>query len=54
MMERYAKHPAIIGYQVDNELETRGINNRDYFIGFRNYIKTNSAATSTCSQKNGA
>jgi beta-galactosidase len=39
MMERYAKHPAIIGYQVDNELETRGINNRDYFIGFRNYIK---------------
>ena len=39
MMERYAKHPAVIGYQVDNELETRGINNRDYFIGFRNYIK---------------
>ncbi len=39
MLERYAKHPAIIGYQVDNELEARGINNRDYFIGFRNYVK---------------
>ena len=39
MMERYAKHPAVIGYQVDNELESRGVNNRDYFIGFRNYIK---------------
>ncbi len=39
MMERYASHPAIIGYQVDNELEARGINNRDYFIGFRNHVK---------------
>ncbi|MDH6303429.1 beta-galactosidase [Parabacteroides sp. PF5-5] len=39
MMERYAKHPAIIGYQVDNEIEARGINNRDYFVGFRNYMK---------------
>ena len=39
MMERYAKHPAIIGYQVDNETEARGVNNRDYFIGFRNYVK---------------
>ena len=39
MLERYAKHPAIIGYQVDNETEARGVNNRDYFIGFRNYIK---------------
>ena len=39
MMEHFAKHPAIIGYQVDNEVEPRGINNRDYFIGFRNYIK---------------
>ncbi|WP_320167746.1 beta-galactosidase [Mangrovibacterium marinum] len=39
MMEHFAKHPAIIGYQVDNEVEARGINNRDYFIGFRNYIK---------------
>ncbi len=39
MMDHYAKHPAIIGYQVDNEVEPRGINNRDYFVGFRNYIK---------------
>lgn len=39
LMERYASHPAIIGYQVDNELEARGVNNRDYFIGFRNYVK---------------
>lgn len=39
LMERYAKHPGVIGYQVDNETEARGINNRDYFIGFRNYIK---------------
>lgn len=39
MMERYAKHPAIIGYQVDNETEARGLNNRDYFVGFRNYVK---------------
>ena len=39
MMERYANHPAIIGYQVDNEVEARGVNNRDYFVGFRNYVK---------------
>lgn len=39
MMERYAQHPAIIGYQVDNETEARGVNNKDYFIGFKNYIK---------------
>jgi beta-galactosidase len=39
MMAHYAKHPAIIGYQVDNEVEARGVNNRDYFVGFRRYIK---------------
>lgn len=39
LMARYAQHPAIIGYQVDNETEARGVNNRDYFFGFRNYIK---------------
>ena len=37
MLERYAQHPAVIGYQVDNETEARGVNNRDYFFGFRNY-----------------
>ncbi len=40
MMEHYAKHPAIIGYQVDNEVEARRIDNQDYFEGFRDYIKT--------------
>ena len=39
MMDRYASHPAVIGYQVDNETLARGINNQDFFIGFRNYIK---------------
>ena len=39
MMERYANNPAVIGYQVDNECEARGINNHDYFVGFRNYMK---------------
>ena len=39
MMEHFAKHPAIIGYQVDNEVEARGIDNPDYFEGFRNYIR---------------
>ena len=39
MMEHYAKNPAIIGYQVDNECEARGINNHDYFDGFRNHLK---------------
>jgi len=39
MMEHYAQHPGIIGYQVDNEVEARGVNNHDYFVGFRNYVK---------------
>lgn len=39
MMEHFAGHPAIIGYQVDNEVEARKIDNRDYFEGFRDYIK---------------
>ena len=40
MMEHFAQHPAIIGYQVDNEVEARNIDNPDYFEGFRDYIKT--------------
>lgn len=40
MMKHYAQHPAIIGYQVDNEVEARGIDNPDYFEGFRDYIKS--------------
>lgn len=39
MMEHYANHPGIIGYQLDNEVEARGVNNHDYFVGFRNYVK---------------
>lgn len=39
MVEHYAQHPAIIGYQVDNEVEARGVNNYDYFVGFRNHVK---------------
>ena len=40
MMEHFAKNPAIIGYQVDNEVEARNIDNEDYFLGFRDYIKS--------------
>ena len=39
MMEHFAQHPAIIGYQVDNEVEGRKIDNPDYFEGFRDFIK---------------
>jgi beta-galactosidase len=39
MMEHYAKHPTIIGYQVDNETTARGVNNSDYQVGFVNYLK---------------
>ncbi|MBR1488615.1 MAG: beta-galactosidase [Bacteroidales bacterium] len=39
MMEYFAQHPAVIGYQVDNEVEARKIDNRDYFEGFRDYIR---------------
>lgn len=39
LMEHYAQHPAIIGFQVDNEVEGRMIDNQDFFEGFRDYIK---------------
>src|SRR4030043_1582296 len=39
LMERYAGHPAIIGYQVDNETGTYGAANFDYFRGFVDYLK---------------
>lgn len=39
MMEHFAPHPAIIGYQVDNEVEGRRIDNKDYFEGFRDWIR---------------
>lgn len=39
MMEHYAKHPAIIGFQVDNETTTYGAANFNFFRGFVNYMK---------------
>ncbi len=39
MMQQYAKHPAIIGFQVDNETTSRNVNNYDAFVGFVNYVK---------------
>lgn len=41
MMEHFAQHPAVIGYQVDNEVEAREIDNEDYFEGFKEYIREN-------------
>lgn len=39
MMEHYADHPGIIGYQVDNETSSRGVNNYDFQVSFVNYLK---------------
>jgi len=39
MMEHYAQHPAIVGFQVDNETLTRGVNNDNYQVNFVNYLK---------------
>jgi beta-galactosidase len=39
MMEHYAQHPAIIGYQVDNETTSYGVNNYNFHVSFVNYIK---------------
>ncbi len=39
LMEHYAQHPGIIGYQVDNETTSRGVNNYDFQVGFVNYLK---------------
>jgi len=47
MMEHYAKHPAIIGYQVDNETSTYGAANYDFFRGFVDYMKDKYKTTDT-------
>jgi beta-galactosidase len=47
MMEHYAKHPAIIGYQVDNETHDYGTANYDYFRGFVDYMKKKYKTTDT-------
>jgi beta-galactosidase len=39
MMEGCAKHPAIIGFQVDNEIHNYGANNKSYFDNFVKFIK---------------
>lgn len=47
MMEHYAKHPGIIGYQVDNETTTYGAANYDFFRGFVDYMKNKYKTTDT-------
>jgi len=47
LMEHYAKHPAIIGFQVDNETGTYGAANYDYFRGFVDYLKNKYKTTDT-------
>jgi beta-galactosidase len=47
MMEHYAKNPAIIGYQVDNETHDYGTANYDYFRGFVDYMKKKYKTTDT-------
>ncbi len=39
MLEHYASHPGIIGFQVDNETTSRGVNNYDFQVSFVNYLK---------------
>lgn len=39
MMEHYANHPAIIGYQVDNETTARGTNNHDFLLDSEAILK---------------
>jgi len=39
IVARYAQHPAVIGYQVDNEPGNMLIHNRGTFIAFREWLK---------------
>jgi beta-galactosidase len=39
MMEHFAKHPGIIGFQVDNETTSREVNNYDFQVSFVNHLK---------------
>jgi beta-galactosidase len=39
MMAHFASHPGIIGFQVDNETEARGVNNYDFHVSFVNHLK---------------
>ncbi len=51
MMEHFSKHPAIIGYQVDNETTTYGAANHDFFIGFLDYMKKQYINTDTLNKR---
>jgi beta-galactosidase len=50
MMAQYAKHPAIIGYQVDNETTSYGVNNYDFQISFVDYLKKKFGTTEALNQ----
>lgn len=39
VVERYAQHPAVIGYQVDNEPGNLLLHNRGTFVGFVEWLK---------------
>ncbi len=39
MMENLAQHPGVIGFQVDNEATSRGVNNYDFNVAFVNHLK---------------
>jgi len=47
MMEHYARHTGIIGYQVDNETTAYGVANYDFFRGFVDYLKKKYKTTDT-------
>lgn len=47
MMEHYAGHPGIIGYQIDNETSTYGAANINFFTGFVDYLKDKYHSTDT-------
>ncbi|MDV3253765.1 beta-galactosidase [Devosia sp. BK] len=39
LISHYADHPAVIGWQIDNETASYGAQNRDVFIGFVEWLK---------------
>ncbi|UXN75701.1 beta-galactosidase [Devosia sp. A8/3-2] len=39
MVTHYADHPAVIGWQIDNETASYGAQNHDVFIGFVDWVK---------------
>ncbi|MCU7550645.1 beta-galactosidase [Chitinophagaceae bacterium LB-8] len=45
--EHYAKHPAVIGFQVDNETLTRGAANPGFQKGFLDFVKGKFGTTQT-------